>query len=93
MEGYLAGEAVEFNSLLVRSMVWFVGGWWLVVVVVVVDWTYGIVISNCSSASLSNSGDSFSRSDHVFLTIAAPECGVDSTPSFISTSLSLLYGT
>lgn len=78
VEGYLAGEAVEFNSLLVRSMVWFVvggggGG----------DWTYGIVISNCSSASLSNSGDSLSRSDHVFLTIAAPECGIDSTPSSV----------
>lgn len=38
--------------------------------------THGMVMSSCSSASLSSSGWSFSRSAQVFLTMDAPEFGV-----------------
>lgn len=40
--------------------------------------TNGIYMSSCSSASLSSSGSSFSRSAHVFWTMAAPALGVAS---------------
>lgn len=40
--------------------------------------------SSCSSASLSSSGVSLSRSAHVFLTMAAPPLGVDSETIVVS---------
>lgn len=40
--------------------------------------SYGMWMRSCSSASLSSSGLSLSRSAHVFFTMAVPPCGVDS---------------